>query len=191
MINNKITAIIMASGLSTRMGSNKLLLNYKNEPIIQYVFEAVKNCLFHEVIVISQYDEIKKISENYKFKYVHNKKSDIGQSESIKLGILNSKPCDGYMFFVGDQPLIDEIYIKNMIFAFYKNLDYIIIPKCKNKTGNPVIFPFSKKEELLKLKNDEKGKKIINKTSNIKYIEVPESMLFDIDTKEDYKKLEV
>lgn len=191
MINNKITAIIMASGLSTRMGANKLLLDYKNEPIIQYVFEAVKNCLFHEVIVISQYNEIKKISENYEFKYVHNEKYDIGQSESIKLGILNSKPCDGYMFFVGDQPLLDEIHIKNMISAFYKNLDYIIIPKYKNKTGNPVIFPFSKKEELLKLKNDEKGKKIINKTSNIKYIEVPESMLFDIDTKEDYKKLEV
>lgn len=191
MINNRITAIIMASGLSTRMGDNKLLLNYKNEPIIQYVFEAVKNCLFYEVIVISQYNEIKEISENYEFKYVHNEKSDIGQSESIKLGILNSKPCDGYMFFVGDQPLVDEIYIKNMISAFYKNLDYIIIPKFKNKTGNPVIFPFSKKEELLKLKNDEKGKKVINKTSNIKYIEVPESMLFDIDTKEDYKKLEV
>lgn len=191
MINNKITAIIMASGLSTRMGANKLLLDYKNEPIIQYVFEAVKNCLFHEVIVISQYNEIKKISENYEFKYVHNENYDIGQSESIKLGILNSKPCDGYMFFVGDQPLLDEIHIKNMISAFYKNLDYIIIPKYKNKTGNPVIFPFSKKEELLKLKNDEKGKKIINKTSNIKYIEVPESMLFDIDTKEDYKKLEV
>lgn len=191
MINNKITAIIMASGLSTRMGANKLLLNYNNKPIIQYVFEAVKNSLFYDVIVISQYDEIKNISKNYEFKYVHNENAYMGQSESIKLGILNSKPCDGYMFFVGDQPLIDDIYIKNMICAFYKNPDYIVIPKCKGKTGNPVIFPFSKKEELLKLKNDEKGKKIINKTSNIKYIEVPKGMLFDIDTKEDYKKLEV
>ena len=39
--------------------------------------------------------------------------------------------------------------------------------------------------------NNEKGKEVITKTSNIKHIDVSESMLFDIDTKEDYKKLGV
>lgn len=186
-----ITAIIMASGLSSRMGKNKLLLKYNNKPIIEYVFKAVKKSNFNEVIVVSQYNEIKNLSKEYDFKYVHNENANIGQSESIKLGILNSKKSHGYMFFVGDQPFIDTKYIEKMINTFNENKQYIIIPRYKNKSGNPVIFPNNKRNELLNLKNDEKGKKVITKTSKIKYVDVSKNMLFDIDTTEDYKKLEV
>ncbi|MFR1384826.1 MAG: molybdenum cofactor cytidylyltransferase, partial [Clostridioides difficile] len=55
--------------------------------------------------------------------------------------------------------------------------------------GNPVIFPYSKKEELLALKEDEKGKTILKNSSKIKYVEVPKEMLFDIDTKMDYERI--
>ncbi|MGL5692799.1 MAG: hypothetical protein ACRCXA_01890, partial [Peptostreptococcaceae bacterium] len=61
--------------------------------------------------------------------------------------------------------------------------------KSKYKTGNPVIFPYVKKNELLSLKNDEKGKKIINNSTKVIYISVDDEMLFDIDTKEDYESL--
>ena len=186
-----ITSIIMASGLSTRMGKNKLLLNYNNKLIIEYVFEVAKKINFYEVIVVSQYNEIENLSKQYNFRYIHNKNANIGQSESIRLGILNSKESKGYMFFVGDQPFLDEKCIKKMINTFNEDKEYTIIPRYKNKTGNPVIFPYNKRSELLNLKGDEKGKKVITKISKIKYIDVSESMLFDIDTKEDYKKLGV
>lgn len=186
-----ITAIIMAAGLSTRMGENKLLLKYKNKPIVGYIFKCVKEMNFGQVIVVSQYNEVKNLANEYGFDYVHNQNANIGQSESIKLGIINSIKSDGYMFFVGDQPFVDVEYLEKMIKIFNENKEYIIIPRYKNKTGNPVIFPYNKKNELLNLNNDEKGKKIITKTSNIKYIDVSENMLFDIDTKEDYKKLGV
>ena len=70
-----------------------------------------------------------------------------------------------------------------------ENKDKIVIPRSNNRTGNPVIFPYNKKEELLLLKNDEKGKKIINNSSEIIYLEVDEELLFDIDTKKDYERL--
>jgi len=41
----------------------------------------------------------------------------------------------------------------------------------------------------MNLQNDEKGKKVIVQSSKIKYLEVPEKMLLDIDTREDYKRL--
>lgn len=184
-----ITAIIMASGLSKRMGENKLLLKYKDKTIIEYVLDEVSKVDFKEVIVVSSYNEIKEISKKYNYKYIENKKNYIGQSESIKLGINNSKESLGYMFFVGDQPLIDSNYINKMIEVFNENKDFIIIPKYKDRKGNPVIFPKSKREELLSLKEDEKGKKVITNSCNIKYVDVSEYMLFDIDTKKDYIQL--
>lgn len=183
-----INAIIMASGLSKRMGDNKLLLDFNGMPMIEHAFIEISECCFNEVIVVSQYKEILNLSKKYKFKSVYNKNACIGQSESIKLGILNSSKCDGYMFFVGDQPFIESFYINKIIDKFNEDKNYIVIPRYGNENGNPVIFPYNKKINLLTLKDDEKGKKVINESSKLKYINVSENMLIDIDNKVDYEK---
>ncbi|WGX77291.1 NTP transferase domain-containing protein [Paraclostridium bifermentans] len=113
----------------------------------------------------------------------------MGQSESIKLGIRNSGKCHGYMFFVGDQPLINNDDLKELINEFGENKEYIVIPRYDNKTGNPVIFPTCLKNNLLSLKNDEKGKKVINEYDKIKYVNVSKYTLLDVDTKVDYENL--
>ncbi|RDY28001.1 molybdenum cofactor cytidylyltransferase [Romboutsia weinsteinii] len=183
-----INAIIMASGYASRMGENKLLLDYNGIPIIEHVFKEVEKSNFGSVLVVSQYEEVLKLSKKYNFIAIYNENAHIGQSESIKLGIKNSSVCDGFMFFVGDQPFIDSKYINKIIDKFAEDKEYIVMPKNNLRKGNPVIFPYSKKDELILLQKDEKGKKIISKTSKVKYINVPDSMLIDIDTKEDYKK---
>lgn len=184
-----ISAIVMASGFSRRMGENKLLMDFNGKTIIENTFEALKKYDFKEVIVVSQYEEVLKIANKYQFKFVLNDNAQIGQSESIKLGIRNSGKCDGYMFFVGDQPLINNDDVKELINEFGENKEYIVIPRYDNKTGNPVIFPTCLKNNLLSLKNDEKGKKVINEYDKIKYVNVSEYTLLDVDTKLDYENL--
>ncbi len=184
-----VNGIIMASGLSTRMGENKLLLDFDGISIIEHTFKELKNTKLNDILVVSHYEEVYELSKAYNYKYVNNINAHIGQSESIKLGIKNLDKCSGYMFFVGDQPLINKSDIDKMIDEFNKDREFIIIPKYKNKKGNPVIFPYSKKSDLLRLKKDEKGKKIITNHDKIKFIPVRESMLIDIDDKDDYNRL--
>lgn len=184
-----ISAIVMASGFSRRMGKNKLLMDFNGKTIIENTFEALKKCDFKEVIVVSQYEEVLKIANKYQFKFVLNDNAQIGQNESIKLGIRNSGKCDGYMFFVGDQPLINNDDLKELINEFGENKEYIVIPRYNNKTGNPVIFPTCLKNNLLSLKNDEKGKKVISEYDKIKYVNVRKYTLLDVDTKLDYENL--
>lgn len=184
-----ITAIVMASGFSKRMGKNKLVMDFKGKPLIENVFDEINKVSFKDVVVVSQFKEIRSISEKYGFKYVLNNNAKIGQSESIKLGIVNSLKSDGYMFFVGDQPLIEYKYINKLIEVFYEDKESIIIPIYNDKIGNPVIFPYNKKNELLSLKNNERGKKVIQNTTKTKFVEVSQYMLLDIDTPDDYNKL--
>lgn len=184
-----ISAIVMASGFSRRMGENKLLMDFNGKTIIENTFEALEKGDFKEVIVVSQYEEVLKIANKYQYKFVLNDNAQIGQSESIKLGIRNSGKCDGYMFFVGDQPLMSVNDMKELINEFERNKEYIVIPKCENKIGNPVIFPTCLKNNLLSLKNDEKGKKVINEYDKIKYVNVSKYTLLDVDTKLDYENL--
>lgn len=184
---NLITAIVMASGFSKRMGLNKLLMKYNDKFLIEYTLEKISQCDFVEKIIVTQYEEIEKLTNN--FKVVINENAHKGQSESIKLGVKSSEKCDGYMFFVADQPLINQKDIEKLIRVFRENKDFIVIPKYKEKRGNPVIYPSLYKEEILRLEGDKGGKSIIKSSNKIKYVEVEEDTLFDIDNKDDFNKL--
>lgn len=186
---NLISAIIMASGFSRRMGKNKLLMKYNDKFLIEYTLDTISKFDFKEKIIVTQYEKIKEIGENLNFKVVINKQPNNGISESIKLGIKNCDKSKGYMFFVSDQPLLDKNDIEKLIKEFEKDTSFIIIPKYKESFGNPVIYPKKYKEQILNLEGDKGGKSIIKSSDKIKYVNVCENTLFDIDNINDFNNL--
>ncbi|WP_051082133.1 molybdenum cofactor cytidylyltransferase [Terrisporobacter glycolicus] len=184
-----ISAIIMASGFSRRMGQNKLLMKYNNKFLIEYTLNIISECDFKQKILVTQYEEIKEFGEKLNYKIVSNMFPNKGQSESIKLGVKNCDYCEGYMFFVGDQPLINKQDTEKLIKVFKEDTDYIVIPTYKDSSGNPVIYPSAYKEQLLNLKGDKGGKSIIKSSHKIKYVNVSENTLFDIDNIDDFNNL--
>lgn len=184
-----ISAIIMASGFSKRMGQNKLLMKFKNKFLIEHTLNIISSCNFKEKILVTQYEEVKNIGDKLNFKVIINEAPNKGQSESIKLGVKNCYKCDGYMFFVGDQPLLNKNDIEKLIEVFKEDTDYIVIPKFKDRCGNPVIYPSKYKEEILKLEGDKGGKTIIKSSNKVKYVNVLENTLFDIDNIDDFNNL--
>ena len=107
----------------------------------------------------------------------------------IKLGIKNCEESEGYMFFVGDQPLLDKKDIEKLINVFNEDTSFIVIPKYKNRFGNPVIYPKKYKEDILNLEGDKGGKSIIKSSDKIKYVDVCENTLFYIYNIDDFNNL--
>lgn len=195
----KITAILLAAGFSKRFNGNKLLAVYEEKPLVMHIVDKVLKQNFYEVIVISQYNEVLNLVSDsaapmVTIKAVKNNHPEAGVSESIKLGIKASKPCDAYMFFVGDAPLIKEETIQKMI-KTYEALEgregAILCPYYEGERGNPVIFGKVYKEALLQLTGDEGGKQIIRKHPEniVKYEVSHKKELFDIDTQQDLNQL--
>ncbi|MGV8981248.1 molybdenum cofactor cytidylyltransferase [Clostridium sp.] len=184
-----ISAIILAAGYSRRMGKNKLLLKYRGKSLIEHTIETIEKCGFSEVILVGRNKKIIDIGNRYGLVVVRNQNADKGISESIKLGVMHSKKTDGYMFFTADQPFLDENTIKQLAREFTEDYDYIIVPKCDVRRGNPVIFPYSFKGDFLKLEGDVGGKIIVNENlDKVKFIEINDSWaLFDVDTNENYE----
>lgn len=186
----KINAIIMASGLSNRMGKNKLLMKLDNKFIFEIIFDKIKNIreYFYEVIVIASEDIILKSAISFGFKSVLNENSHLGQSVSVKLGIKNSQEVDGYMFCVADQPFIEIYTIKNLLNVFKENSEKIIVPTFEGKNKNPVIFPKSLKDDLLKIDGDVGGRIVIKSNLNkvLRVCVESEDEFIDIDTIQDY-----
>jgi len=184
-----ITAIVLASGYSSRMGENKLLLLKDNIPMVEHLFRQLSQINFHEVIVVTQYDEVEKLAKSYGYISIINMTPQRGISESIKLGVKNTDIDSNFMFFTGDQPFLREEVIKKIMDI--SDNRYITVPRLLGERKSPVIFGKVYREELLKLDGDTGGKEIINKNLNsVKYLDFSGGNDFlDIDTREEYEKI--
>jgi len=206
-----ITAIIMASGFSRRMNKenseinnnsgeisnqNKLLMEIKGESLIGNILNIVNEIDFSEKILVYKDETIEGKARKMGFKTVFNSGAEKGMSASLKLGVLNAKTTDAYMFFVADQPLLSVETIKSLIKkterqgtvperqgtvlclggkktgdgSVSQNEEMpkktIFVPRYNKKHGMPTIFLAKWKDELLKIKGDIGGREIIKKNTN-------------------------
>lgn len=197
----KISAVIMASGFSKRMGENKLLLKYLGESFIENTIKKVLKSGFYEINLVTSHDEIKNIylnvleTDEFKkekhcnFVITKNFNPNKGISESIKLGIKNLKSCDAYMFFTSDQPKLSVETIKYIMEK--AEIDKIIIPKYNHENGSPALFGGNFRDDLLYIKGDTGGRQIVQKNKEkVEYLEIKNGEEgIDIDTQEEYRKL--
>lgn len=184
------SAIIMASGFSSRMkDKNKLLLKIDNKTIIEHVINSVLEHDFDKIVLITSYDEIIDLGKKHKIDVIKNNSPELGQSNSLKLGVLNCHESSNYMFFVADQPFLTYESINKIVMFHKKNNTKIIIPILNNIRKSPTIFPNSLRSQLLSLTGDIGGRAVIKENENLVYtIEVnDEKSFFDIDTPKDYE----
>ncbi len=155
---NKVTCVVLASGFSRRFQSNKLIYPFKGKPLIEHTLE--KKYLFDEMIVVTQYEEIKELALKYNCKVVWNDHPEFGQSNSIKLGIqaCTSEYC---LFMVADMPYLKENTLKKMI-QLKEQSDFII---CEHNgiLCNPLLVHKKYESEFLELTGDYGAKQIVKK----------------------------
>ncbi len=184
----KINAILMASGLSQRMGENKLMLEFKGKKIYEHSLDLLEEVGFDEVIVATSYEEILEDARSRGFVAIFNTDNEIGKSSSIKLGIRETDEDANMMFFVADQPLLSKETCEKLIESF-KDTKLMTYPVVGMRRGAPVIFPASYRDKLLSLKDDQGGM-IFAKDGKTNKVPIEnEDELLDIDTLEAYENL--
>ena len=85
----RITAILLAAGLSKRLGRNKLLLLLGGETVIRKTAKAVCESAVSEVILVTGHEEaeVKQAVEGLSVHFTHNPRYAEGQSTSMISGI--------------------------------------------------------------------------------------------------------
>ncbi|HYE81053.1 MAG TPA: selenium cofactor biosynthesis protein YqeC [Clostridia bacterium] len=186
----RVSGIILASGLSRRMGTNKLLLPVGGIPAIERVIAAASKSALFEVILVCSNAEIASIGNKYGKKIVDNIVPELGQSRSVALGVENSSPeADGFMFLVGDQPFITENIINSLLQSYITEDCSAVIPLYNGNRGNPVIFTASLREKLMSLTGDTGGRVLLSglEESTVTVNFTDEKPGYDFDTREEYE----
>ncbi len=186
-----ITAIIMAAGFSRRMGRKKLIMKIKEKYLIEWTIDLVDSIDFLEKIIVYQDKKVKELAEQRGLKVVHNPEAIQGMSTSMKLGIENALESRGFMFFTGDQPFLNKNIVNKMIDFYYASDKSIIVPRYNGKNGNPVIFDYKWRKELINVQGDRGGRDLIKSNFNeVHFVDFEDQKAgVDIDTMEDYKRI--
>lgn len=187
------SAIILAAGYSSRMGSFKPLMELHGKTPLQRCIELFQLCGINHIIVVTGHSH-NFIEEELsgKVKTVFNRNYNEGMYTSVKSGTAALSPdTDAFFILPVDIPSIKVCTIKKMIESYEKISQGILYPTFNEEKGHPVLITYSLAEEILR-RNPQQGLREILKLHEDKwhYQSVADrGILLDMDTKEDFEIL--
>lgn len=182
----KTEGIILAAGLSSRAGTNKLILEIDGIPIIERCILAMEDYC-SKIIVVGGHriDDIYKIIKKHPNIYlIYNQDYLSGMLSSVKSGI---KFLEGDRFFIqpGDLPIIKKTTYEYML-RFNED---IIIPTHNSKSGHPALIKTHLTKEILSDHSINSLRNYIKKKDSTRLEVGDPGILLDVDTIEDYKMI--
>jgi molybdenum cofactor cytidylyltransferase len=140
----KIAAVILAAGLSSRMGRNKLLADLAGKALLRHAAEAAAASQADPVIVVTGNEaaSVEASLDGLRARFARNRDFARGLSTSLKAGIAAvPEDCDGAMILLGDMPDVTAALIDRLIAAFSpEDGRAICIASHGGKRGNPVLW---------------------------------------------------
>lgn len=187
----RIAAVILAAGLGSRFGSNKLLAPLMGKPLLHHCLDAALASTASSVIVVTGHEssKVKDSLPQTLVEVVHNDGFSTGLSSSLRYG-LNAVPadCDGAIILLGDMPFVRPAIIDGLIAMYAPEAGRAIgVPLHRGDPGNPVLWGRPFFPEILALSGDRGAKSLIAKHPEWVYsLETGDAAVhIDIDTPDD------
>lgn len=186
-----VGAIVMASGVSKRFGTNKLFAQLGGKTLLEIACEKLSNSRFSRVLVLTRTEEASEYCKNIGVPVIlHNYP---GRNEAVRLGVKEMDGTDAIIFLQCDQPLLTEKSINNLI-SSWESSDFSGIHRLSfdGVEGSPVLFSKEYYEELKNLPEKKGGSFIIHSHTDSVHLVSAQSAdeMKDIDTKEDLENIQ-
>ena len=142
---SSISCIIMASGMSKRFGTNKLLASFNNNTLFENAINISHFVNFGETLAVTRHDELVQICER---EHIHCIKHNMPyRNDMVRLGvshILKEACCQknncpqGILFLPSDQPLITKtsLQLLCLLFIYYNSSHFACNNADKSSNAN-------------------------------------------------------
>ncbi len=169
---DSVNGIILAAGLSTRMGRQKLLIQVHGIPVIARVVRATLGSRLNRVVLVTGpgnselLQSLRPDDTDERVLIAVNDRPEEGMSSSLKTGMMKiEKETPGVMVILGDQPFLTSAIINRLLDEFKKRTDRIVAPVVEGRRSNPVIFPADLFQDLTMVRGDMGGKAVLQRNS--------------------------
>jgi molybdenum cofactor cytidylyltransferase len=192
--NSRIGAVILAAGMSSRMGEVKPLLRLGEHTLLQQVLENVRGSLVDEIVLVLGHaaETIIESLGSYDLKVVINEAYRQGMGSSLRSGLSAlSDGVDAALIVLADQPFVRSATFDLLISKYRECIPQIAIPIYKGFRGNPVLLDRSVFPEVMALSGDIGCRAVFgNHSAGIVKVSVDDmGILLDLDSKDDFERL--
>jgi molybdenum cofactor cytidylyltransferase len=142
-MDKKVSSVIVAAGLSSRMGRLKALLDIgKKKAIVRLIEENIKAGITDIVVVLGYRSmDISKHISDMNIKCVVNENYISGMFSSVQKGVANlSRDSAGFMLMPVDIPLIKANTMRELAEFFSEGSCDIVLPCFGDKIGHPPVI---------------------------------------------------
>ena len=190
----RIAGIVLAAGVSSRMGTNKLLQDWRGKPLLRWTVEAALASQARPVIVVTGYEAslAESVLRGLDVKFVRNPAFRDGLSTSVKAGLLAlPDTVDGALILLGDMPEVGPALLNRMISGFSPpDGRSICVAVHDGKRGNPVLWSRSWFSEIAEIRGDAGAKYLLAQHEDqLCEVEGDATVLRDVDTPEALARL--
>lgn len=213
---NAIAAIILAAGLSKRMGQPKMLLPWGETTVLGQVVATIAAAGIEDILVVTGGEregveaEISRLEADFPVRAIFNASyATGGMLSSLQRGLVDLSLTPLYppiselrnggmkggrratLIALGDQPQVQESLVQRICAAFTKTGKHLIVPSFQMRRGHPWLAARPLWPEILALPANQTPRDFIDAHSeDILYLPVEtDSILLDVDTPEDHERL--
>lgn len=187
----RVAAIVLAAGLSRRMGGpNKLLAEIEGAPIVTHVVDALLASKAESVLVVVGHEsaEVRAALAGRDVRIVENAAYEEGLGASLRAGVgALDDEIDGALVALGDMPWIRTQHVDALIAAFDPQGPHTIcVPVHDRKRGHPVLWSSRHFGEMRKLGGDVGARALLEKhADSVLAVDIDDAAVhLDIDTPE-------
>ncbi len=195
-ISARVSAVVLAAGTSTRMGTAKQLLPLGGATVLAHTIENVSSAGLDEIVlVLGASAEVirQQLPQSLVacLRIVVNHAYEQGMASSLREGLSRVDPRSGAaLIILGDQPFVQPQTLHRIIDGYRSARAQIVVPSHQGNRGNPVLLDRSVFSEVMALEGDTGCRAIFsNHLDAFLKVEVEDpGILFDIDSLDDYER---
>lgn len=190
----RIAAIILAAGRSSRMGQLKMNLPWGQTTVIGQVVQVFAQAGVSEIVVVTGWarQKVEMAMQGLPARCVHNPRyAEDYMLLSLQTGLKSlSSRASAALVALGDQPQVQPDIVRKVIETYYQHHALIVAPSYQMRRGHPWLIDRRKWQSVLELQPPYTPRDFLSAhQEEIEYVPVEsDSVLRDLDTPEDYQR---
>lgn len=194
---NGISAVILAAGLSRRMGTPKMLLPWGETTVLGQVVATYTQAGVGEIVVVTggarqQVEaEVSRLAARLPVRAVFNSQHEEGDMlSSLQCGLAAlDGQADAVLIGLGDQPQLSQAALQLILAALVENAALLFVPSFEMRRGHPWLVRRELWDDILTMQAPQTMRDFLNKhAGQIFYIQTDHTILKDLDTPDQYKR---
>lgn len=193
--NRSVNGLILAAGLSSRMGDFKPLMPFKGKTLIESTIDSMLSAGVNQIVVVLGYrgDDIQAVLRlHYGKEIIYTRNPDYEITDmltSIQYGLKAMPYCKSFFLLPGDMPNVKKSTFQRLLEAEPSDRPAIIFPTLSGHRKHPPLIHYDFLNTILQFKEDG-GLRMLWKHLEDSIIQVPvedEGVWMDLDTRKDYE----